>query len=89
MLTFKAVHKLAPEYLCNLVKLYEPTRSLRSSSYFLLVESRTKLKCSGDRAFAVYGPKLWNQLPESTRRIKSLDTFKTTIKTMLFNQYFN
>ena len=32
LLTFKAVHGLAPSYICELVEIKQPTRELRSSS---------------------------------------------------------
>ena len=89
LLTFKAVHHLAPAYLCELVQPYQPVRSLRSSSLNLLTEKCSKLKWSGDRAFSICGPKLWNELPESIRTCQSLDIFKTSVKTYLFRQYFS
>ena len=36
LLTFKALHGMAPKYVSDLVEEYKPSRSLRSSSKFLL-----------------------------------------------------
>ena len=37
----------------------------------------------GDRAFQSAAPYLWNALPSAIRNMKTLDTFKTAIKTHL------
>uniref|UniRef100_A0A8C6PB66 Natriuretic peptide n=1 Tax=Nothobranchius furzeri TaxID=105023 RepID=A0A8C6PB66_NOTFU len=47
-------------------------RSLRSENLMLLSVPRTRLKTRGDRAFAVAGPKLWNELPLSIRASTSV-----------------
>ena len=38
----------------------------------------------GDRAFQSAAPYLWNALPSTIRNIKTLDTFKTAVKTHVF-----
>ena len=35
----------------------------------------------GDRAFQSAAPYLWNALPPASRNMKTLDTFKTAVKT--------
>ena len=89
LMTFKALNNLAPVYLSELLEMYQPQRTLRSSSMNLLSEKRSRLKQSGDRAYSVAGPKLWNKLPEVVRASSSLDSFKTELKTFLFRQAFN
>ena len=42
----------------------------------------------GDRAFQSAAPYLWNALPSTIRNIKTLDTFKTAVKTHFFNLAF-
>lgn len=39
-------------------------------------------------AFQSAAPHLWNALPSTVRNIKTLDTFKTAIKTHFFNLAF-
>ena len=53
--TFKAIHKIAPDYISNLISLKGSTRySFRSSNTMLLsVPSGKSLKTLGDRAFGV------------------------------------
>ena len=88
LLTFKCLHGQAPVYLSELLEFYTPPRCLRSSAQRLLRERRSKLKRSGDRAFATAAPKLWNSLPEDMRKIKTLDSFKTSLKTHLYREAF-
>ena len=78
---------MAPIYLCELLEVYEPTRSLRSSSKNLLRERKARTK-AGERAFAVCGPKLWNQLPLSVRNCDSVSEFKGALKTYLFREAY-
>ena len=88
LLTYKALHGLAPSYLSCLLETYIPIRSLRSSSLKLLCEKKTKSK-AGARAFSVCAPKLWNTLPFNIRSSNSLATFKTALKTYYFKLAFN
>ena len=60
LLTSNALHHLAPSYLTYLLQLYQPTRTLRSSSDSLLTARSAHLRNYGDRAFCVAAPKLWN-----------------------------
>ncbi len=88
LLTYKALHGKAPEYICDLLS-FRDSRESRSTCLKLLFVPRTKHKTFGDRAFSVYAPRLWNRLPLSIRSAQSVDTFKSEIKTYLFRQYFN
>ena len=80
---------LAPFYLSDLISTYVPSRSLRSASLSLLHVPRSNQKTCGDRAFAVAAPRLWNALPIQMRQPgTTLDTFKRSLKTLLFRQAF-
>jgi len=87
LLTFKAVHNLSPSYIRDLLQTYKPVRSLRSSAMNMLVILRSRLKFYGDRAFSVYAPKLWNNLPEHIKCRPNLCTFKSSLKTHLFTHF--
>lgn len=89
LLTFKALHNLAPPYICDLLITYTPSRSLRSSDQNLLVIPRTRLSTVGGRSFSALAPKLWNSLPQPLRNCSSLPFFKTHLKTFLFNDHFS
>ena len=54
LLTFKAMHGMSPEYICDLIHTYQPARSLRSADASLLVVPRTLLETCGKRAFIIY-----------------------------------
>ena len=49
-----------------------------------LDEPATQYKTFGDRAFSVLGPKMWNMLPKDVRLSTSVTSFKTALKTHLF-----
>ena len=85
LLTFKCLHDQAPGYLKDLIKIYRPTRALRSASQNLLQVPRTKTRTLGTRAFTYAAPTVWNSLPQNIRTQHSLDHFKTLLKTYLFN----
>ncbi len=84
MLTYKALHGLAPQYLSELLIPYTPTRDLRSSETGLLTVPLTRLRSMGDRAFSSLAPKLWNSLPIEIRQAKTISTFKSRLKTHFF-----
>lgn len=87
VLTFKCLHGLAPEYLADLLTVYHPARSLRSSSQLLLVQPKSRTKI-GERAFSRAAPRLWNLLPLGVRQCANIRQFKVCLKTHLFREYF-
>ena len=88
LLTWKIIHGFAPHYFDDLISEYVPSRSLRSSGTGMLTPRR--VKCSfGEKAFATCAPVLWNALPSNVCNAKSLESFKSGLKTHLFSSYFN
>ncbi len=61
LITFKALHGLAPCYILDLLTPYEPVRTLRSLGRGVLSIPESRLISRGDRAFAVRAPRLWNE----------------------------
>ena len=49
--------------------------------------TKTK-KTLGDRAFQVASPGLWNGLPNDIRNAKTMDVFKSLVKTYLFRKAY-
>ena len=89
LFAFKSINGLAPSYLTDLVKRYDPPRALRSADQSLLTPyPDLTLITRGDRAFAVAAPELWNNLPLHVKTAQSLDIFKSRLKTYLFSQAF-
>jgi hypothetical protein len=82
-LTFKSRCGLAPGYLSELITDYHPTRELRSCSLNLLNTPRVKTVL-GARAFSYAAPAIWNKLPADIKAAKTLNNFKTKLKTYYF-----
>jgi len=80
----------APSYLKELVVPYCPTRELRSLLrlllsllryfWFLVLKNRM-----GARTFSYQAPLLWNQFPPSVREADTVTSFKSRLKTFLFD----
>ena len=88
MMTWRALHGLAPDYISELVTPYVPGRRLRSANENLLVVPASRLRSFGDRRFVHAAPTLWNALPLNIRKAQSLTQFKSLLKTHLFVRTF-
>lgn len=88
VLTFRALHGQAPQYITDLLCPYSSGRSLRSSGQNLLKVPKTHFKTRGDLSFQAVAPRLWNELPLSLRVLDSVDSFKKQLKTVLFGRAF-
>ena len=86
LFTYKALKALAPQYISDFLVQYKPPRALRSSDKKLLQVPHFKLKSYGGRSFSYIAPYLWNQLPDAIRQAPLLATFKSNLKTYLFDQ---
>ena len=90
LLAFKCIVGTAPSYLSELLSIYTPSRHLRSSNDGRLLRMpRSKTKTFGDRAFSVTAPELWNSLPFTIRHSPTLLTFRSRLKTHLYNVVFH
>ena len=87
LFVYYIVNGTAPDYNKSLLRLYQPTRTLRSSNSGLLQIPLSK-KSWGERAFAHAGPALWNSLPQELKDSNSSTSFKCNLKTHLFNWAF-
>ena len=78
LLTFKALHCLAPQYLqCLSSSVKTSCYNLRGSNTLLLDMPPVKSKATlGDRAFAVAAPSLRNSLHSDLRSITCVNSFK-------------
>ena len=72
LICFKILNNLAPDYLVDLIHVYEPARYLRSSS---------------DKWRLVIKP-LWNDLPIDIRSIDDVNKFKSKLKIFLFKRVY-
>ena len=91
VLTFQAICGLAPQYLCELIRIKDHLcHYLRSNDELLLaVPSSRSLSTLGERAFQFAAPSLWNGLPKEIRQIQSLFSFKNQLKSFLFHVAYN
>jgi hypothetical protein len=91
LLTFRAIHGLAPVYLSSELRRIAdiPTRRrLTSAASGRLDVPSTRLKTVSDRAFSVAGARLWNTLPDDIVNCQSLSAFRRMLKTHLFKQSY-
>ena len=85
ILTFKAYHKTAPQYICDLIIAKTYNRAVRSNNSFALVVPMIKLKHYRERPFSYAAPVEWNKLDVEIRSLSNLETFKKKVN--LFIQY--
>ena len=82
--------KTRDSYLSELLHLYSPSRSLRSSSDTRTLKiQRFNRKSHGFRTFSHFGPHIWNNLPQDIRHSATFSSFKSQLKTFLFSEYFS
>ena len=86
-LCFNAIISSTPAYLSDLLHLYSPSRSLRPNADTRLRKIPLYMcKTKSDRAFSYFGSSVWNSLPlHITIATKTIHTFKSALKTYLFN----
>ena len=89
LLTFKALNDQAPSYLKELIVPYVPTRTLRSQHAGLLVVPSISKSRMRSRGFSYQAPLLWNHLPDLVWGADTLPTFKSRLKTFLFDKAYS
>ena len=88
-LCYDVVSDTAPLHLSDLLCLYVPSRSLRSSADTRIFRIPTrKKKFQGQRAFSHLGPVTWNKLSCSVRHAQTQSQFKTQLKTTLLRSVY-
>jgi len=90
LLTYKALHGLAPNYsseLCTPVASVDSRNHMRSASAGDLVIPRTTTSFA-NRAFASAGPRAWNSLPSNIKLADAVWSFKRQLKTYLFAECY-
>ncbi|XP_070564470.1 uncharacterized protein [Ptychodera flava] len=88
LITYKALHDSTPTYISDLIHCKPVSRTLRSNDKDLLHVPQCRLKTYGERAFSRAAPLNWNNLPLEIRQSSSLDNFKKSIKTHLFERAY-
>ena len=88
IITFKALHGLAPAYISSLLHFKDSNVFLRSFGMSLLKVPATRQVTYGDRCFQKAAPLLWHALPRYLRLTNDLELFKSKLKTYLFTQAY-
>ncbi len=83
MLAYRTATGSAPTYFHSLLRIYIPSRSLRSASERRLVVPSQRGSKSLSRTFSFTVPDCWNDLPTHIRTAGSLSNFKHQLKTHL------
>ena len=89
LLVYQCVQQTAPTYLCEL--LHEKKKSkygIRSYELEHLHIPDSETKTYGYRACCFSGPREWNKLSLEIRQSRSVEVFKTKLKTLLFKEYY-
>jgi len=87
VLVYRCLHGTAPSYLADDLQLTSTVgtrRQLRSADSPTLVVRSTRRSTLGDRAFPVAAARAWNSLPPAVRDAPSLLSFRSRLKTWLF-----
>ena len=88
-LCYNCLNSTAPDYLTELLRIYTPTRQLRSSSdTSILCIPTVRTHSLGQRAFSYAAPTVWNTLPYEIRSSNTISSFKSSLKTYLFQQSY-
>ena len=79
LIVFNSLNGLAHEYLSSLLAYYGDGHSVN------LAEPKVNT-IHGEKSFQKAGHKLWNKLPNDVKCAVSLPSFKSLLKTHLFEQ---
>ena len=91
LLALKAIYSLAPAYISNLIHIKQCScYNLRSNAGVISQDPTTKFKCTlGDKSFTAASPKIWNGLPDHSRKENDFDKFKRLIMTHYFKKAYS
>ena len=81
LLVYKCLNSMGPYYLCEML-------SYCNYGHNIVLNEPYVKTTYGARAFCKAGPQLWNSLPSEIRECSSLETFKSRLKTYLFNEAY-
>ena len=88
-LCYNCLNSTAPDYLTELLRIFKPTRQLRSSSdTSILCIPTVRTHSLGQRSFSYAAPTVWNTLPYEIRSSNTSSYFKSSLKTYLFQQSY-
>ena len=89
-LCYNSITGSAPSYLSELLQLYSPSQSLRSSSATRILKLRRfNRKTHGFRSLSCFCPHIWSNLLQDVRHSNFFPSFKNKFKAFLSFDHFN
>ena len=86
---YNCLNATAPDYLTDLLTVYNPAHQLHpSSDTSILSFPAVRTKSFGQRSFSHSAPSVWNTLPLELRSCNSVPSFKSNLKTHLFKMSY-
>ena len=85
---YKCIHRLAPDYPSSILTTRTRDKRLRQKQVCHELNTHSCAKLVGKQAFGTRAPELWNKLPLNIRTIRTLQSFKQTLKTHLFQSAY-
>ncbi len=85
-LTWKALQKMGPSYIKDLLKIKTCRLGFKLNNSIALVISRTNLISCGNRAFRKAAQILWSDQTKRLRNTEKLNTFKSRLKPNFSNK---
>ena len=84
---YKILNNMAPDYLRQLFQNVSEThdRAIRSADNELLTTSLCRTTYY-EKSFTVAGAREWNSLPLNLRKLPTIQSFKTAVKSYLLNE---
>ena len=91
LMVYKCLNNIGPDYLKSYIHVKgQLNHSLRHEDDFFLLDSPPLPHLKRTlRGFSFSGPAVWNDLPYEIRSSNNMTSFKTNLKTHLFNIAFN
>ena len=84
-LMFRCINNTASSYLTDLISAgYRHNLNLHLQAQGLLPTARARTTQVHKQSFALGRPQIWNNLPDHIRRTETIDKFKSSLKTYLF-----
>ena len=84
IMMFKLFTNDCPKHLQLRFTIYENPHNTRRKNTFIVLYSRTNMKAM---CLSVYGVKLWNNLPENIKALRSIHLVKNRYKKYLLSLY--
>ena len=81
---YRCIHRLAPDCLSFILTTRTRDNRLRQKQVCHELNTHSCAKIVGKQTFGTRVPELWNKLPLNIRTIRTLQSFKQTLKTHLF-----